>query len=262
MYTTAEIRSLRDQIDGALTGARLSAWQRRFLSDMAVRIERYGPMTRLSEKQSNKLNEILGRGCWPAPLSSRKAQREQQSTWLRKTMRFVDREERRFARRFVRQLAVAGAIVCGFVVYSMIQSSPPAAIVSHTKAGETISRHQFTVIDGDTIRLNGARKGTRLVGFNAPEIHNAACRREQELGDRATSRLEELVATADLELVSVACACTPGTEGTDHCNYGRSCGTLLADGRDVGAVLISEGLAVPFVCGATSCPPTPRPWCE
>jgi hypothetical protein len=25
--------------------------------------------------------------------------------------------------------------------------------------------------------------------------------------------------------------------------------------------LIAEGLAVPFVCGATSCPKTPRPWC-
>jgi hypothetical protein len=25
--------------------------------------------------------------------------------------------------------------------------------------------------------------------------------------------------------------------------------------------LIEEGLAVPFVCGATRCPRTPRPWC-
>jgi hypothetical protein len=25
--------------------------------------------------------------------------------------------------------------------------------------------------------------------------------------------------------------------------------------------LIEEGLAVPFVCGATHCPKTPRPWC-
>ena len=25
--------------------------------------------------------------------------------------------------------------------------------------------------------------------------------------------------------------------------------------------LIGEGLAVPFKCGTTSCPPTPRPWC-
>jgi hypothetical protein len=27
-------------------------------------------------------------------------------------------------------------------------------------------------------------------------------------------------------------------------------------------MLIEEGLAVPFVCGATHCPKTPRPWCN
>ncbi len=32
-------------------------------------------------------------------------------------------------------------------------------------------------------------------------------------------------------------------------------------GRDVGAILISEGLAHPYVCGATTCPQR-RPWCE
>ena len=32
--------------------------------------------------------------------------------------------------------------------------------------------------------------------------------------------------------------------------------------RDVGAILIEESLAVPFVCGATDCPKTPRPWCQ
>ena len=125
-----------------------------------------------------------------------------------------------------------------------------------------ISKYQFAVTDGDTIRVNGARKGMRLVGFNAPETINPGCNRERDLGDRATARLKELVATSDLQLERIPCSCEPGTEGTEACNYGRSCGTLRANGRDVGEILISEGLAVPFVCGATSCPPTPRPWCE
>ena len=34
---------------------------------------------------------------------------------------------------------------------------------------------------------------------------------------------------------------------------GRRCGTLQVNGMDVGATLVSEGLAVRFVCGATSC---------
>ena len=45
------------------------------------------------------------------------------------------------------------------------------------------------------------------------------------------------------------------------CNYGRECGTLKAGSHEVGAILIAEGLAVPFVCGKTRCPATPRPWC-
>jgi hypothetical protein len=37
---------------------------------------------------------------------------------------------------------------------------------------------------------------------------------------------------------------------------------LKANGRDVGGILMSEGLAVPFVCGRLHCPPTPKPWCH
>lgn len=50
-------------------------------------------------------------------------------------------------------------------------------------------------------------------------------------------RLNELASAATLELKLVPCSCPPGTEGTDRCNYDRSCGSLLADGRDVGEVL-------------------------
>jgi hypothetical protein len=37
---------------------------------------------------------------------------------------------------------------------------------------------------------------------------------------------------------------------------------LKANGRDVGSILIAEGLAVPFHCRGTGCPPTSRPWCQ
>ena len=70
-----------------------------------------------------------------------------------------------------------------------------------------------------------------------------------------------VVATARLDFTKVACSCEPGTEEQSLCNYGRSCGSLRADGRDVGKILISEGLAVPFICGRTTCPPTPGQWC-
>lgn len=59
----------------------------------------------------------------------------------------------------------------------------------------------------------------------------------------------------------VACACPQGTQGTDDCNFGRSCGVLRVDGRDIGEILFSEGLAARFQCGQTSCPQLLRPWC-
>ncbi|WP_260687559.1 thermonuclease family protein [Rhizobium laguerreae] len=124
------------------------------------------------------------------------------------------------------------------------------------------ARKSFTVTDGDTIRLiDGTR--VRLVGYNSPEKFEPQCSKEAALGNRASERLRQLVATGsstDVQLVQ--CSCKPGTEGTKKCNYGRSCGRLVIDGRDVGQTLISEGLAVPFLCGATGCPPTPRPWCS
>lgn len=118
------------------------------------------------------------------------------------------------------------------------------------------------VIDGDTIRVYHKQPNVRLVGFNAPETRRAACPAERELGDKATRRVRDLVRAGNLDFEFVACSCPAGTEGTPACNYGRRCGTLKANGRDIGEILMAEGLAVPFKCGATRCPATPRPWCN
>jgi endonuclease YncB( thermonuclease family) len=125
-----------------------------------------------------------------------------------------------------------------------------------------IASDDVRVIDGDTIRVHHQRPDVRLVGFNAPETRRAQCDVERALGDRATARVRDLVRSSKLDFEFVACACSPGTEGTPYCNYGRRCGILKADGRDLGAILIAENLAVPFVCGQTRCPPTPKPWCK
>lgn len=125
---------------------------------------------------------------------------------------------------------------------------------------QPIAAIQISVVDGDTVRIDG--RSVRLVGFNAPETRNAECTRERDLGQKATARVRDLVGAGSTTFVEVPCACRPGTAGTPQCNYGRACGTLRVGGRDVGDVLIAEGLAVPFVCGETRCPPTPRPWCS
>ncbi|MEH2536630.1 endonuclease YncB(thermonuclease family) [Bradyrhizobium sp. AZCC 1577] len=118
------------------------------------------------------------------------------------------------------------------------------------------------VIDGDTIGLEDGRPNIRLVGLNAPETGSRArCEAERQKGEAAKQRLRELVSGGRADFHQVACSCPLGTEGTDACNFGRRCGTLRVNGVDVGSTLINEGLAVRFVCGATSCPTLPRPWC-
>jgi endonuclease YncB( thermonuclease family) len=125
-----------------------------------------------------------------------------------------------------------------------------------------ITPDEVRVIDGDTIRIHHRQPDVRLVGFNAPETRRAQCDFERDLGGKATARLRDIVRSTKLDFEFVACSCRSGTEGTSSCNYGRRCGTLKANGQDVGVILIRENLAVPFVCGQTRCPPTPKPWCK
>lgn len=154
--------------------------------------------------------------------------------------------------------------VCAFIGFAADQvssklSGEPRATIPTKSAPTSIS---VRVIAGDTISLKDGRANVRLVGFNAPETgHRARCEAERRKGESAKRRLSELVGSGRSDFQQIACSCAPGTEGTDACNFGRRCGTLRVNGVDVGATLVSEGLAARLVCGATSCPTLPRPWC-
>lgn len=134
---------------------------------------------------------------------------------------------------------------------------------TNNPSSRTVSASEVRVIDGDTVAIRGQQANVRLVGFNAPETGSPACNAELQRGLQATNRLKILLREAgSIQFQRVACSCRPGTEGTRECNYGRQCGLLSVDGRDVGRILIGEGLAVPYRCGATSCPPRPGNWCQ
>lgn len=151
---------------------------------------------------------------------------------------------------------------CGLAAIAAMLAAVTGFVFAGNAGAAPIDPSNVHVIDGDTIRLHRKKPNVRLVGFNAPETRRAACDAEREVGGRATHRLRDIVRAGNLDFGFVACACAPGTEGSPVCNYGRRCGTLKANGRDVGAILTEEGLAVPFVCGLTRCPRTPRPWCD
>jgi endonuclease YncB( thermonuclease family) len=116
------------------------------------------------------------------------------------------------------------------------------AIVSVPAIAEPIDPQDIRVIDGDTIRVYHEPPDVRLVGFNAPETRRAVCEAEAELGAKATRRLRDLVRADHLDFEYVRCSCPEGTQGTPFCNYGRDCGTLRSNGRDVGAILIEAAL--------------------
>ncbi|MGO7050352.1 thermonuclease family protein [Rhizobium johnstonii] len=261
-----ETEHLKANIRGALVEAALSPWQRSFLLDVLSKLEKYGSRARLSDKQLLKLNEILGGGGTrrhEAAATSRTTRHSGRSRF--RTPSFLSRRIRWWRRRLVRDAVVVALIVMVGLVYSVFETGPVQSFFGVAGTSSHVMGpvdQAFTVTDGDTVHVAGERAGTRLVGFNTPEKFSPQCEYERKLGERASSRLSELVKSPNLQLTKVPCACPAGSEGTDACNHGRSCGILKVDGRDVGQILIGEGLAVPFICEGNRCPRTPRPWCR
>lgn len=94
------------------------------------------------------------------------------------------------------------------------------------------------IIDGDSYRasINGQVETIRLAHADTPEKgQRARCAKEQELADRAATRVGELLLGKTVDLQA------RGRE-----KYGRLLAAITVDGRDLAAVLIGEGLAVPY----------------
>ncbi|MGO8005046.1 thermonuclease family protein [Rhizobium ruizarguesonis] len=254
--------NLRSDIQQALQRQRLTAWQRNFLTDIHSRLEWSQGQARLSDKQWKKVLEILGRPSNVIAMPPQTVTGYPTHHRAKKSFRLpFGRAGKRLNWR-LRSLAIGFLIVAAVAVGQQVFDLGREHFQSAPTAMQASQQQEFTVTDGDTVHVVGEAAGTRLVGFNTPEKFSPECEYERQQGERASARLRELVAHGTARLTKVACACAPGTEGTTKCNHRRSCGTLLVDGKDVGSILISEGLAVPFVCGRTSCPPTPRPWCK
>ena len=260
MLSDIEITYFRSRIDDVLRDGQPTAWQRQFLADVRAKIERYGTKTRLTEKQLVTLKRLTKLERDPV---DRPQVRFRRRTVIRRPGLHIWRAPYRGARyREIKWVVLLVAVAIFGVAQLFTNDGAPSAVETpaDVTARPSSSSQGFTVTDGDTIRMDDGTP-VRLVGFNTPEKFEPMCAREAELGNRASARLREIVSSGTSTVTKVACACAPGTQGTKKCNYGRSCGILRVDGKDVGHTLIAEGLAVSFQCGRTKCPKLPRPWC-
>jgi endonuclease YncB( thermonuclease family) len=135
-----------------------------------------------------------------------------------------------------------------------------AIAIAQQAAAYPIESNQIRVIDGDTIAADG--RTIHLLGFIAPEMHSAQCQAERDLGHKASKRMHDLILAGGLDYSPVTCSCPTTTLGKWVCKFARTCGALKVKGRDVGDILVGEGLAIPFTCEAMQCPKAPKPWCR
>lgn len=148
--------------------------------------------------------------------------------------------------------------VCAALVFALLAAN----VIIGQASAEPIWSLRVRVIDGDTIKVDSEGPSVSLVGFAAPKVERAQCDAERDLGGKATRRLRELVRAGPLDFSYVARACPQSIKPTSSCGDNRRCGTLTAGGKDVGTVLIAEGMAVSSVCLGTRCPKVQQSWCR
>ncbi|NTF87468.1 thermonuclease family protein [Agrobacterium rhizogenes] len=105
-------------------------------------------------------------------------------------------------------------------------------------------RRTDCVVDGDTFWMDGVK--IRIADIDAPETHPARCAQEQELGEAATFRLQDMLNSGPFELAPI---------DRDEDQYGRKLRIVLRGNQSVGAELVNEGVARRWEGKR-------RPWCS
>ncbi|WP_425104727.1 thermonuclease family protein [Ancylobacter sp.] len=121
--------------------------------------------------------------------------------------------------------------------------APDAEDPSYSRCGKDVRRN--CVIDGDTLRVQGIV--IRVADIDTPETSRPGCTEEKLLGERATTRLLELLNAGPFGLIA--------WKRRDEDRYGRKLRVLMRHGRSLGSILISEGLARPWTGKR-------QPWCS
>lgn len=138
--------------------------------------------------------------------------------------------------RFIKMIQVA-IFVIALPTHALISNKAYAS-----EAGSKVSlpfemcasgSRKACVVDGDTIWLRGQK--IRIADIDTPEVGEPKCSSELALGNRATDRMLELINEGPFEIEA--------WPGRDADRYGRKLRVLFRDGRSLGDILVSEGLA-------------------
>lgn len=130
-------------------------------------------------------------------------------------------------------------LFAGFAcAFALTVAAPTMTVAASDVASATFKKciggHRVTcVVDGDTLWISGTK--IRVADIDTPEISEPKCASELTLGTRATDRLIELVNQGPFELQAWS--------GRDTDRYGRALRVLVRNGRSLGDILVSEGLA-------------------
>jgi len=107
----------------------------------------------------------------------------------------------------------------------------------------------WRVIDGDTVERQGITY--RLIDYDTPETFFAQCKAERMLGIKAKERLASLLSDQGVDLK---------TDGARD-RYRRTLATMTINGVAISQIMVSEGLAVPYVCPKNRCARRIN-WCD
>lgn len=111
------------------------------------------------------------------------------------------------------------------------EAAQPIAFKPYTLCSGSVRVH--CVVDGDTIWHDGIK--IRIADIDTPEVGQPKCSSEAALGAKATKRLLQLVNAGRFEMKA--------WQGRDEDQYGRKLRVFVRNGRSLGDILVSEGLA-------------------
>ncbi|PWK52750.1 thermonuclease family protein [Silicimonas algicola] len=114
------------------------------------------------------------------------------------------------------------------LAFAAALSAAPAAAIEHCEPRRNVT----CVVDGATVWLQGEL--FRFQGYDVPRLKGDLCGGDEEaaLGKKAADRLLKILKSGDLFMTRL---------GED--SNGKKFARLFVSGRDVGEILVAEGLA-------------------